>query len=145
VSGSEQLFDIVFVLVVIWTLVQATSLPWLARRLHVTDAAQVRTLDLEVAPLEHLAADILQIRIPPESRLHGVEAFELRLPAGVAVSLIVRDGSALIPDPHTRFRRGDELLVVCPTGTRQTTERRLRAVAEHGRLARWLAGPGGDQ
>jgi cell volume regulation protein A len=145
VPGSDQLFDIVFVLVVIWTLVQATSLPWLAHRLHVTDTTELRTLDLEVAPLEHLAAEILQVRIPPESQLHGVEVFELRLPAGVAVSLIVRDGSALIPGPHTRFRRGDEFLVVCPTGTRQATEQRLRAVAEHGRLARWLAGPANDQ
>jgi cell volume regulation protein A len=144
VPGSEKLFDIVFVLVVIWTLVQATSLPWLAGRLRVTDTAEVRTLDLEVAPLEKLAADILQIRIPPESRLHGVEIFELRLPPRVAVSLIVRDGSPLIPDAHTRLRRGDELLVVCPTGTRPITERRLRAVAEHGRLARWLTGPGSD-
>jgi cell volume regulation protein A len=138
VRGGEQLFDIVFVLVVIWTLVQATSLPALARRLHVTDTAGLATLDLEAAPLDRLGADVLQVRIPPESQLHGVEIFELRLPRGVAVSLIVRDGSALIPEPHTRLRHGDDLLVVCPPGTRPATEDRLRAVAGRGRLARWL-------
>src|SRR5665811_686385 len=36
--GAERLFDIVFVLVVIFTLVQAPALPWVARRLGVTDA-----------------------------------------------------------------------------------------------------------
>ena len=33
VAGSEQLFDIVFVLVVIFTLIQAPTLPWIAKRL----------------------------------------------------------------------------------------------------------------
>jgi cell volume regulation protein A len=140
VPGSEKLFDVVFVLAVLWTLVQGTSLPWLARRLGVTDTADLRMLDLEAAPLERLGADVLQVRILERSRMHGVAVFELRLPTGVAVSLVVRDGSALTPTEHTRLRHGDDLLVVCPGGTRAATERRLRAVAEHGRLARWLSG-----
>lgn len=139
VPGSERIFDIVFLLAVFWTLVQGTSLPWLARRLRVTDTVGLRTLDLEAAPLERLGADVLQVRILDQSRMHGVAVFELRLPTGVAVSLVVRDGVALTPAPETRLRHGDDLLVVCPAGTRPATERRLRAVAERGRLARWLS------
>jgi cell volume regulation protein A len=138
VPGSERLFDIVFVLVVVWTLVQGTSLPWLARALRVTDDGP-QLLDLEVAPLERLGADVLQVQVPPHSRLHGVEVLELRLPAGANVSLIVRDGGPLVPLPSTPIRYGDELLVVCPAGSRRATEDRLRLVAQHGRLAGWLA------
>ena len=44
--NATRIFDLVFVLVVIFTLVQAPALPWVARRLGVTDAD--RALDLEV-------------------------------------------------------------------------------------------------
>ncbi|MGQ0847377.1 MAG: potassium/proton antiporter [Sporichthyaceae bacterium] len=138
VPGSEDLFEIVFILAVFYTLVQGTSLPWMAQRLRVTEVAEVRGMDLEVAPLERLGADVLTMRIPEGSRLHGVEVFELRLPPGASVSLIVREGTSLVPEPTSRLRYGDDLLIVCPTPLRKQTEDRLHAVGEHGRLAGWL-------
>ncbi|MGQ0463811.1 MAG: potassium/proton antiporter [Sporichthyaceae bacterium] len=138
VPGSEDLFEIVFVLAVFYTLVQGTTLPWMAKKLQVTEVDEIRGLDLEVAPLERMHADVLTMRIPEGSRLHGVEVFELRLPPGASVSLIVRDETTFVPVPTTRLAVGDDLLVVCPTALRRQTEERLRAVGEHGRLAGWL-------
>jgi cell volume regulation protein A len=66
--------------------------------------------------------------------------FELRLPRGAGLSLIVRDGASLVPAPNTVLRRGDDLLVVCPSALRPATEARLRAVAAQGRLAGWNPG-----
>jgi cell volume regulation protein A len=137
VPRSDDLFDIVFVLVVVYTVVQGASLPWLAGRLKVTSSDRMQGLDLEVAPLERLGADVLTVHVPPESRLHGVEVFELRLPPGAGVSLIVRDGASLVPTSNTQLRHGDDLLVVCPSAVRAATEQRLRAVATAGRLAGW--------
>lgn len=139
VPGSEDLFEIVFVLAVFYTLVQGTSLPWVARKLQVIEVAEVRGLDLEAAPLDRLDADVLTMRVPDGSRLHGVEVFELRLPAGASVALIVREGTSLVPEPTTLLRFGDDLLIVCPSTLRRQTEDRLRTVGEHGRLAGWLA------
>lgn len=141
VDADERLFNTVFVLAVLYTLLQGPTLPMFARAVGVVAEDEPRDLDLEAAPLERLGADVLQMRVPPESRMHGVEVFELRLPAGASVSLIVRDGQALVPGGTTRIRRGDELLVVAPSATRRETEARLRAVSEHGRLAGWLARP----
>lgn len=138
VPGSEDLFEIVFVLAVFYTLVQGTTLPWVAQKLRVTEVDELRGLDLEVAPLERMHADVLTMRIPGGSRLHGVEVFELRLPAGASVALIVRDDTTFVPVPTTLLSVGDDLLVVCPTTLRRQTEERLRAVGEHGRLAGWL-------
>jgi cell volume regulation protein A len=98
---------------------------------------QVQGLDLEAAPLDRLNADVLTVHVPPDSRMHGVEVFELRLPRGAGVSLIVRDGTSLVPVPNTVLRHGDDLLVVCPSAVRAATEARLRAVAAQGRLAGW--------
>jgi cell volume regulation protein A len=141
VEGAEELFDIVFVMVVIYTLVTGPTLPWVAARLRVTHRGEPRDIDVEAAPLERIAADLLQINITRRSQLHGVEVGELRLPVGASVSLLVRDGRTMVPDPRTVLRRGDDMLVVTPRKVREATEQRLRAVSARGRLADWLGGP----
>jgi cell volume regulation protein A len=138
VPGAQQLFDIVFVLVVIDTLVTAPTLPWVAKVLKVARRSEPRDLDVEAAPLERIAADLLQVTISPKSLMHGVEVGELRLPPGSSVALIVRDGKTLVPERRTVLRRGDDVLVVTPRKDRLATEQRLRAVSVGGRLAQWL-------
>ncbi len=115
VPGATRVFDVVFVVVVVCTLLQAPTLP-----------------------LETLAADMQQAQIPAGSRLHGVEVFELRLPAQANVALIVRNGRGLVPQPATTLRAGDWLLVVAAPAVREQTERRLRTVSRAGKLAGWL-------
>jgi NhaP-type Na+/H+ and K+/H+ antiporter len=136
--GATYLFDLVFVVVVVFTLVQGPTLPWVARRLKVITPAEPMEVDVEAAPLEALPADLLQAEIPPGSRLHGVEIFELRLPAEANVALIVRDARGFVPEPTTTLQAGDRLLVVAAAGVRERTERRLRAVSRGGRLAGWF-------
>lgn len=138
VTDASKLFDIVFVMVVIYTLITAPTLPLAARLLKVARRSEPRDLDVEAAPLERIAADLLMVTISPKSLMHGVEVAELRLPKGSSVSLIVRDGTTLVPQPRTVLRRGDELLVVTPRKSREAAEQRLRAVSRKGRLAQWL-------
>lgn len=136
VEGSRDLFNIVFVAVVVYTLVQAAPLTRLAAFCGVlTD--EIRDVDVEAAPLERISADLLQVRIPDGSRLVGVEIAELRLPQGASVSLVVRDDSTFVPHRTTRLALHDDLLIVAPRGVREQTEARLRAVGRHGRLAGW--------
>jgi len=63
---------------------------------------------------------------------------ELRLPAGAAVTLVLRGDVGFVPSPDTRLRTGDSLLIVATHEVRDATERRLRAVSRRGRLARWF-------
>lgn len=137
VPGTGWLFDLVFVLVVVFTLVQAPTLAFVARRTQVASVVDTRDLDVEAAPLAELDADVLQVRVGADSRLHGVEVFELRLPAGANITLVVRDGASFVPEPHTVLRRDDQLLVVTTSAVRRQTESRLRAVSRGGRLALW--------
>ena len=140
VAGSVDLFDLVFVLVVVYTLITAPTLPVIARVLRLIQPVDSRAFELEVAVLERVAADLLQITITPDSRLHGVEVGELRLPRGSSVSLVIRDGESIPAEPRTVLRRGDDLLVVSPRALRERTERRLRQVSRYGRLAGWVKG-----
>nr|WP_030500253.1 potassium/proton antiporter [Micromonospora purpureochromogenes] len=138
VPGADRLFDAVFVLVVIFTLLQAGTLASAARRLGVIAPAEPNEIMLETAPLERMRADLLQLEVPDGSRLAGVHVDELRLPVGAAVTLVLRDGVGFVPGPDTRLKVGDSLLIVATAGVRDETERRLRAVSRRGRLARWF-------
>ncbi|WP_205472663.1 potassium/proton antiporter [Nocardioides sp. SYSU D00038] len=138
VDDAERLFDIVFVMVVVYTLLTGPTLPTVARVLRVARRSEPRDLDIEAAPLERVAADLLQVTISPASRMHGVEVGELRLPRGASVSMVIRDGETLVPERRTVLRHGDDLLVVTPRKVRVQTEERLRQVSLKGRLAQWL-------
>jgi potassium/hydrogen antiporter len=136
--GAERLFDVVFVLVVIFTFVQGPTLTTVARRLGVVAEDASREVVVESAPLEDMDAVLLQLSVPPGSRLHGVEVGELRLPPGASVTLVVREGRGTVPEATTRLRSGDGLLVITTPALQRATERRLRAVSLDGRLAGWL-------
>lgn len=144
VEDSRRIFNIVFVLVVVYTLVQGPTLPWLGRQLDLGDGPEAADLGIESAPLERLRGHLLSFTIPDGSKMHGVEINELRLPAGAAVTLIVRDRESFVPLPTTVLRRGDELLVVATDPVRDAAENRLNAVAAGGKLAGWLGTNGAN-
>ncbi|MEV5435203.1 potassium/proton antiporter [Streptomyces sp. NPDC052682] len=143
VEASRRIFNIVFVLVVVYTLLQGPTLPWLARRLHLGKGPEAADLGIESAPLERLRGHLLSVAIPEGSKMHGVEVNELRLPPGAAVTLVVRAGKSFVPLPTTILQRGDELLVVATDPVRDAAEQRLRAVGRGGKLAGWLGVDGG--
>lgn len=145
VPGARDLFDAVFVLVVVFTVVQAGLLPPVARWLRVTAPAEPTELAVETAPLEQMNADLLQLEIPTGSHLAGVHIDELRLPAAAKVTLVLREGRGFVPSPDTRLRAEDSLLIVATQECREAAERRLRAVSRQGRLARWYGETGAPE
>ncbi|WP_028925736.1 potassium/proton antiporter [Pseudonocardia acaciae] len=134
---NRMLVDVVLVLVVLLTLLQGTTLPVVARLLGVARSTEPTEIQLDAAPLDQLSADLLQVRVPVGSKLHGVYLRELRLPQGAMVSLVVRDGEGFTPTLETRLRQRDQLLVVTTSTVRARAEQRIRAVDRAGRLARW--------
>ena len=137
VPGGTDVLDVVFVLVVVLTLVQAPTLPFVGRRLGVVEDLEARDLEVEAAPLEQAGADLLQVHVRPGSHLHGVYVDELRLPKGAVLSLVVRKGEGTVPTDETRIECGDQLLIVATIESRSAAEERLRAVSRDGKLARW--------
>ena len=137
INDSVLLFDVVVVFVIVFTAVQAPTLPWAARRLKLIDPLAAHEVDIEVAPLEDRRADLLQVSVPVGSKLAGVTVDELRLPRNVVVSLIMRGEESFSPRPDTLLQTGDDLLIVTPVADRDRVEARLAAVGRGGRLANW--------
>jgi len=144
VPGAERIFDSVFVLVVVFTVVQGTTLPTIARWLGLSNPLPEREVEVESATLDELNAELLQFTVPVASKLHGVYVSELRLPSDASLTLLVRAGHSFVPLATTRLNRGDQLLVVTTIASREATMRRLRAVSRAGRLANWRGEAGGQ-
>src|SRR6185437_5817031 len=138
VADSYRLLNIVFILVVVFTLIQGPGLSLLAHKLGLISGEATREIQVEAAPLDVLEAELLTMTVSPPSRLHNVSVLELRLPDPSVITLIIRKGRTFVPQPHTRIQAGDELLIVTTPQTRAPTERRLRAVSRRGKLAYWF-------
>lgn len=64
VTGADDVLNIVFVLVVLFTLIQGPALPAVARRLGLTRPDTLREIQVETAPLDVLDADLLTVSVP---------------------------------------------------------------------------------
>ncbi|MFN8127043.1 MAG: potassium/proton antiporter [Candidatus Nanopelagicales bacterium] len=137
VPGASVVFDATLLLVVVLTVVQTPLLPWAGRRLGVDVGWKAQELQVEAAPMDRMDASLLGVDVDEESRISGLYVADLRLPKGASVSLVVRDGSGFVPDALTRFRPGDQLLIVTTEKARSAAVKRLRLVSKDGRLAGW--------
>lgn len=135
--SAHRIFDVVFLLVVVFTIIQGPTLPWAARKLGVGETAAATDVSIDSAPLEEIDASLLQLTISPGSKLAGVYVLDLRLPGDAAITLVVRAGEIFVPDQYTILRTEDVLLLAASDRGRQAAEDRLRAVSRSGRLAGW--------
>jgi cell volume regulation protein A len=113
IKDSDELFNIVFFAVVISTLLQGTTVEWLARRLGVTtsEPALPRPL-VETGTVRRLGAEIVEYPVAPDDAIAGQLVRNLGLPRDALLSVIVRGEEALLPRGSTRIEADDRLHVM---------------------------------
>lgn len=138
VPGARTVFDVTLLVVLILLLLQVPLIRIAGRTLGVVTREESVELEVESAPLDGMRAQVLGFEVPDGSGLVGTFITEMGLPDGAVVALIVRGGTPIAPDVHTRLRSGDRVLVVTTEEVRRLTEARMLAITRRGRLARWL-------
>lgn len=135
VGSSEQIFAIVFFVVISSTLVQGASFEPLAKRLGLTTRvpALPRRL-LESGRIRRMGGDVVSHTLRPGAAAAGHLVRELDLPREALVNVIVRDGRAIPPRGSTELREGDELHILVRGELREEVEALTR---------RWHEGPVG--
>ena len=123
VGAGEELFSIVFFVVVSSTLVQGASFEPLATRLGLTtdEPALPRRL-LESGRIRRMGGDVIAYRLPAGAAAAGHHVRELELPREALVNVIVRDGHAIPPRGSTEMREGDELHILVRSELRDEVE-----------------------
>ncbi|MBK5117708.1 MAG: potassium/proton antiporter, partial [Thermoleophilia bacterium] len=136
INDSAFVFDVVFFVVVLSTLVQGITFESLADRLGLTtnEPALPRPL-VETGIIQELGGDVFAYRLEASDAAVGRMVKELGLPRDALVNVIVRERAALPPRGSTVLFAGDELHVLI----RREARRQMGELTE-----RWRQGPLGD-
>jgi cell volume regulation protein A len=121
IHSGETIFNAVFFVVVVSTLVQGTTLEWVAGRLGVLSLAPPTVAPpLEVAPLSSL--ELVDFDVAPDHAIAGVAVRALGLPRSALVAVVARGEEAIPPRGSTVIQPGDRLFVRAPHGLRPEIE-----------------------
>ncbi len=137
--AAREMFHIIFLLVVLFTLVQGPLLPRVARWAGALEKISAREVYFDSSPLDGIGASWIQFTVPVDGRLVGLWISDLRLPRGAVLSLLVRGHQVIEPDPEMRLRAKDKLLLAVEDGLLERVQSRLWLLNEYGPLARWIA------
>ena len=109
---SNLIFNIVFFVVISSSLIQGTSLSWLAKKLNLTEPMPEEISSPSIKLPVHLDAEILQFTLSEESKLVGQNLLKLKLPPGSGVCLIMRGKEVLTPLQATTLEANDTVFVL---------------------------------
>jgi cell volume regulation protein A len=121
VPHKDTIFNAVFFVVVASTLIQGTTLEWIAMRLGlVNPTPPISELPLEVAPLGRL--ELIDFAVSPDHAISGAAVRELGLPREALVAVVNRKGESIPPRGSTTVEAGDRLFVLVPKDKRADLE-----------------------
>jgi cell volume regulation protein A len=112
-AKAQMIFDIVFFISVTSVLIQGTTLPFIARRLHLTipEKAKHRTqTDIELDNI--IKTEATEIIIPQNCNTIGKQIVQLGLPKTAEIAYIQRGNKYLTPNGSTVIEENDKLFVL---------------------------------
>ena len=112
VQGGDQIFHLVFFVVLVNSLVPGATVAWLARRLGLAGTARPSpAASIELVSLRDLPGQFRWHLVSSVSAVANVHVRDLALPADCVVTLLVRGTSVLAPRGSTLLVPGDEVCV----------------------------------
>jgi potassium/hydrogen antiporter len=108
VPHSQTLFNTVFFVAVLSVVAQGTTIDRVAKWLRVLDPnPSPSRSSLRFDPMASPNRQLVEFEVAPNSDAENKRIVDLRLPAGVLVLLVARDGEDVVPNGGTVLRRGD--------------------------------------
>jgi cell volume regulation protein A len=126
VDGSGQIYDVVFVVVLLSVVGQGTFVPLAARLLRIPMHDRPLTPWEVSVGLSAPPGDLQELTVGSGSRAEGKQIRELPLGEHVWITLVVRNGSSVEPRGSLRLEAGDRLFMLSE-GADQAALRRLFA------------------
>lgn len=113
IPKADEIFNLVFFVVLTSVLLQGTTLPKVARWLGVDEAAPARPRSpLELETSESLKSELAEIEVPTSSAIIGKQLVDLNFPPDTLIVLIGRGNEFVVPRGGTIFQSGDRLLTL---------------------------------
>ena len=125
VPHRDTIFNAVFFVVVVSTIVQGSTLEWVAGRLGLLAPAPVA----HEAPLEvghESKLDLVDFMVAGDHAIAGSAVRELGLPRSALIAVVTRGNDTIPPRGSTVLEPGDHLFVLVPRDLRGSRRRLLR-------------------
>ncbi|MEJ7813314.1 MAG: potassium/proton antiporter [Gemmatimonadaceae bacterium] len=113
-AGAQRVFDVVFFVVVVNSLVPGGTVRWATRVLRAgTVEPPAPPAVLEISSMQPLAGELMSFYIEPALAVAGVTIADLDFPEGSAVTLLVRGRELMAPRGTTVLQEDDHVYVFC--------------------------------
>ncbi len=110
---ADMIFNIVFFISLTSVLLQGTTIPAVAKWLHVSLPGRVKSVTpADILLSESIKSEMAEFTIEPDSVVSGMKIVDLGFPLNARIALIKRDNSYLIPNGLTEIEPGDKLIVL---------------------------------
>jgi len=110
---AEMIFNIVFFISLLFVLIQGTTVPVVAKWLHVSLPARVKNVTAaDILLTEPMNSEFAEFRIAPGSVVAGMKIIDLGFPRNARIALIKRNNKYLIPDGMTVIEPEDRLFIL---------------------------------
>ncbi len=110
---AELFFSVVFFVVITSVLIQGTTIPIVAKWLHVGTPVKEKTrYPIELDSSIDTKAALKEVEVEEDDNAIGKQILELGLPENVLITLINREGKFLVPRGTTRVEVHDKLLIL---------------------------------
>jgi cell volume regulation protein A len=113
VHYAGMIFNLVFFISAISVLLQGTTLPLMARLLHVSVPEKLkRKFPLDIELKEDLKSTLVEVDVPVTSPAVGKAVVDLRLPKNAMIVMIHRKDKYLTATGETTIEAADHLLIL---------------------------------
>ena len=115
VKGADLIFHIVFFVVLTSMLLQGTTLYSVAKLLDLEEPPPKKKTPKALSLSEEVKSELLEIKIPKNSRAANKQILEIGLPKSALVVLVNRDKNYVTPRGDTVLLEKDKLMIMTDT------------------------------
>ncbi len=116
IEKADMIFNVVFFVSVTSVIVQGTTLPLLARWLHVALPERVKRREVsDMLLTERMKSSMRELTIPPKVCADGKQVVDLHFPPHAIIAMIKRGDKYITPNGNTKLKAGDRLVILSET------------------------------
>ncbi len=113
IAIGQEIFNLVFFVVILSFAFQGSTLGWLARRLNLSTHSRSKPLyNLELITMAKSDMDLVVVDIPGPEGKPGPRISDLKLPAGSVITLITRGSEVVVPKGSTCLHGWDQVTIL---------------------------------
>ncbi|MCP3032398.1 potassium/proton antiporter [Halobacillus sp. A1] len=131
VDNSQLMFNVVFFIVIISTLLQGSTITWVAEKFKLVSESKTNPIhSLELISIGKANVELMEYDVNEKNLVVGQTLETMELPNKALINAIIRDGEVITPYGQTTIKAGDTLYIMVTKKVKKEVKDMLEAVAE---------------